>query len=655
MTIPKVRYLILPKMKKWLLMVLLFPLCCTLQARLHAEAGTGAGCRSQAASVLYGTLPQHVAAFTTDFKNMPTGSTDARPASPRLSVPDMHPTGGEAAIPGGLACWAWVLCAVVLLAAVAMLVRLAVLKWQHRILEEKIRFFIDTAHDIRTPLSLIKAPLEELAEKETLSKEGTGNLHVALRNVQALNRLTSHLIQLEQADVAARLSVSEYELNSYMSELCSALQPHARARHRAVAYESDFPYLNVWLDKGKMDAILSNLLAYALKRVPEGSALKMTVSSGRDFWHVKVQGAEISAPGSTRKRWIRSRSGEGGVSEPRGKWSSVGLLLVWQLARIHKGKMRVRNARGGEWSVELSFPKGRKRFRKVQAVAEEPAATALTGKTHVADAATEAEQLAATRAPSRQRILVVEENSDLRAYLWRTLSDRYAVQACRTGREAWVIIPEFKPDLVITDAAVSGISGEELCTAVKSHIETSHIPVVLLTALGNEKAILAGLQMGADEYIVKPFSVRILKAAVANLLKNRALLKEKYARLALSSEVQEEDTFDYSQDIDWQFIANVRKLVESHLGNPSFNVDTLCSLVGMSRTSFYNKLRALTSQAPGDYIRLIRLKRAAELLKEGKHNVAEVAEMTGFSDAKYFREVFKKYFKESPSQYGKSK
>ena len=124
------------------------------------------------------------------------------------------------------------------------------------------------------------------------------------------------------------------------------------------------------------------------------------------------------------------------------------------------------------------------------------------------------------------RILVVEENSDLRAYLWRTLSDRYAVQACRTGREAWVIIPEFKPDLVITDAAVAGISGEELCTAVKSHIETSHIPVVLLTALDNEKDILAGLQMGADEYIVKPFSVRILKAAVANLLKNRALLKE---------------------------------------------------------------------------------------------------------------------------------
>ena len=128
MTIPKVRYLILPKMKKWLLMVLLFPLCCTLQARLHAEAGTGAGCRSQAASVLYGTLPQRVAAFTTDFKNMPAGGTDARPASPRLSVPDMHPAGGEAAIPGGLACWAWVLCAVVLLAVVAMLVRLAVLK-----------------------------------------------------------------------------------------------------------------------------------------------------------------------------------------------------------------------------------------------------------------------------------------------------------------------------------------------------------------------------------------------------------------------------------------------------------------------------------------------------------------------------------------------
>ena len=199
--------------------------------------------------------------------------------------------------------------------------------------------------------------------------------------------------------------------------------------------------------------------------------------------------------------------------------------------------------------------------------------------------------------------------------------------------------------------------GDELCKIVKNNIETSHIPIILLTALNNEKDILSGLHTGADEYIVKPFNISILKANIANLLANRALLRSKYANLELGEEEEEDKDLciNCSQDIDWKFIANVKKHVEDNLDNPSFTVDTLCSLMGMSRTSFYNKLRALTDQAPGDYIRLIRLKHAVKLLKENTHSITEIAEMTGFSDAKYFREVFKKYYNVSPSQYIKEK
>ena len=191
--------------------------------------------------------------------------------------------------------------------------------------------------------------------------------------------------------------------------------------------------------------------------------------------------------------------------------------------------------------------------------------------------------------------------------------------------------------------------------AIKNNIETSHIPVILLTALNNEKDILSGLQIGADEYVVKPFNIGILKANVANLLANRALLRSKFANLDLNDEENDEDCINCSQDIDWKFIANVKKNVEDNIDNPALTVDVLCSLMGMSRTSFYNKLRALTDQAPGDYIRLIRLKRAVQLLKEDTHSITEIAEMTGFSDAKYFREVFKKHYNVSPSQYGKEK
>ena len=236
--------------------------------------------------------------------------------------------------------------------------------------------------------------------------------------------------------------------------------------------------------------------------------------------------------------------------------------------------------------------------------------------------------------------MIVEDNDELRNYLSQTLSEEYVVQVCSNGKEALTIIPEYKPELVISDIMMPEMRGDELCQAIKNNIETSHIPVILLTALNNEKDILSGLQIGADEYVVKPFNIGILKANVANLLANRALLRSKYANLDLDDEEHDEDCINCSQDIDWKFIANVKKNVEDNIDNPALTVDVLCSLMGMSRTSFYNKLRALTDQAPGDYIRLIRLKRAVQLLKEDTHSITEIAEMTGFSDAKYFREVF---------------
>ena len=249
----------------------------------------------------------------------------------------------------------------------------------------------------------------------------------------------------------------------------------------------------------------------------------------------------------------------------------------------------------------------------------------------------------------------MEDNDELRNYLLQTLSEEYTVQTCSNGKEALTIIPEYKPELVISDIMMPEIRGDELCKELKNNIETSHIPVILLTALNNEKDILSGLKIGADEYILKPFNIGILKATVDNLLTNRALLRSKYANLELDDEEEDDECINCSQDIDWKFIANVKKHIKDNIDNPALTVDVLCNLVGMSRTSFYNKLRALTDQAPGDYIRLIRLKYAVQLLKENTHSITEIAEMTGFSDAKYFREVFKKHFNVSPSQYGKEK
>lgn len=251
------------------------------------------------------------------------------------------------------------------------------------------------------------------------------------------------------------------------------------------------------------------------------------------------------------------------------------------------------------------------------------------------------------------RILIVEDNDELRNYLFQSFSPIYNVQVCNNGKEALTIVKQFWPGLILSDIMMPEMRGDELCIAIKNDIETSHIPVVLLTALGDEKNILEGLHIGADEYIVKPFSINILKASIANLLANRALLRKRYANLEINTEEEPSTTTTCSNSLDWKFMSNVKRHIEENMDNPDFTVDVLCSLLNMSRTSFYSKLKALTGQAPADFVRNIRLKHAAELLKEGKYSVTEVAERTGFCDGKYFREVFKKYFNVSPSQYAK--
>ena len=253
------------------------------------------------------------------------------------------------------------------------------------------------------------------------------------------------------------------------------------------------------------------------------------------------------------------------------------------------------------------------------------------------------------------KLLVIDDNEEIRNILVDIFSPLYTVETASDGKEGYEKVKVMQPDLVISDIMMPEMRGDELCHKLKNDIETSHIPIILLTALNNDRNIIEGLKTGADEYIVKPFNIGILRAMIANILTNRSLLRHKYANLELNDEESDTACINCSTDIDWKFISTVKKSVEDNMDNSSFTVDVLCNLLNMSRTSFYNKIKALTDQAPADYIRLIRLKRAAQLLKEQQHSITEVAEMTGFSDAKYFREVFKKHFNVSPSQYAKQK
>lgn len=548
----------------------------------------------------------------------------------------------------------WAIACYVLLAALMFITgfRIIALRKQKKISDEKTRFFVNTAHDIRTPLTLIKAPLEEMLENKTLNEAETNNMHMALRNVNSLLHMTTNLINFERAEVySSHLYIAEYELNTYIKEIYNIFRTYAAIKHISFRYESNFSYMNVWFDKEKMDSILKNVISNALKYTPEKGDILISVYDIGNTWRLEIKDNGIGIPAKEQRKLFKMHFRGTNAINSKTTGSGIGLMLVRKLVNLHNGKIHIESTEHQGTTIRITLPKDKEQFKHFTlAIKEKKSAYELDVPITPSE---RTDSFLTEDKDKLQRILIVEDNDELRNDLLQSFSPNYNVQVCGNGKEALAIVKQFWPELILSDIMMPEMRGDELCTAIKSDIETSHIPILLLTALGDEKNILEGLQIGADEYIVKPFSINILKASIANLLANRALLRKKYADLEINAAEEEPPTATCSNSLDWIFMSNVKKNIEDNIDNPDFTVDTLCSLLNMSRTSFYNKLKALTAQAPADFVRNIRLKHAANLLKEGKYSITEVAERTGFCDGKYFREVFKKYFNVSPSQYAK--
>lgn len=532
--------------------------------------------------------------------------------------------------PAWASVWAMAGYAILLVLVMVIIFRIIILHRQKKVSDEKTRFFINTAHDIRTPLTLIKAPLEEVIENRMVKEQALPHINMALKNVNALLQLATNLINFERVDVySSTLYVSEYELNSYMDNVCATFRKYAEMKHVRFVYESNFDYLNVWFDSDKMGSILKNILSNALKYTPEGGSVRIYACEEGNSWSIEVKDTGIGIPSCEQKKLFRNCFRGSNVINLKVTGSGIGLMLVYKLVKLHKGRIHIQSTEHEGTCVQVTFPKGNSHLHKAKFISpkipNECSETIVSGGT-----------------PG------LLDNDDLRNYLIDMFKTGYNVQSCPNGKEALVIVREFDPDLVISDIMMPEMGGDELCSVIKGDLEISHIPVILLTALGDEKNMLEGLEIGADAYITKPFSVGILKATVKNILANRTLLRQVY-----NSIEDREQTLpvNCTNTLDWKFIASVKECIENNMGNSDFNVDMLSSQHHMSRTSFFNKLKALTGYAPADYIRMIRLQHAAQLLKQGEHTVTEIADMVGFSDAKYFREVFKKYYNVSPSKF----
>ena len=438
-----------------------------------------------------------------------------------------------------------------------------------------------------------------------------------------------------------QLTVGKGNLSNLITEIGLRYKELNQNEHVRINVKVEPVQENIYFDADIITIILNNLLSNAIKYTRAG--------------HITLSMHRIKANGISYVEMIVADTGYGIDAESlphiydryyqaKGKHQAsgtgIGLALVKSLVDLHHGSLEVESAveKGTTFrfriQTDYNYPEALHKEEKVVTVVKEMAE----------DAEPES---------AFPILLVVEDNADIREYIANELQDTYKILQANNGKEGLILALRYTPNIIVSDIMMPEMRGDELCIAIKNDIETSHIPVVLLTALGDEKNILEGLHIGADEYIVKPFSINILKASIANLLANRALLRKRYANLEINTEEEPSTTTTCSNSLDWKFMSNVKRHIEENMDNPDFTVDVLCSLLNMSRTSFYSKLKALTGQAPADFVRNIRLKHAAELLKEGKYSVTEVAERTGFCDGKYFREVFKKYFNVSPSQYAK--
>jgi signal transduction histidine kinase/DNA-binding response OmpR family regulator len=579
--------------------------------------------------------------------------------------------------------WAYVIYLMLAVGAVCFLLRVARLRRQKRQAEERRQFYLQTAHEIRTPLTLVKAPMEELLAQEPLRKEGVQQVRLALKQVDSMLQLVDRLMTYERAEsYGCELRVTQRELNAYLQEIYETFLPLAEAHSLTLCFVPLAQPLLVWFDREKMDSMLKNLLSNAFKYSCPGGTVTLTAFTVRKEWGIRVTDTGSGIPPEEQKKLFRTFFRGRNSVNGRVPGSGIGLMLVQKYASLHGGSVRVESRLEEGTTVQLLFPQGKRALllRKalfvqgnegvdskgthaLEAMSVEPSGgtiepiepfnetlfeTAPSGIFENVYSESEA-SANSERSEPRPRILLVEDHEELRHYLAHCLSDVYEVKEAANGKEALAVVEEFAPDLVLSDVLMPEMSGDRLCAALKQNFATSHLPVVLLTALNDEKYQLKGLSVGADDYLTKPFAPAVLKARMANLLQNRERLRRKFASF---ESLPAEPPTDVLQRRDWDFVKEVNRCIEERMQQAEFNVDRLCELHHMSRTAFYSKLKALTGHAPSEHIRLVRLHRASQLLQEG-YSVSEVADLCGFCDAKYFREVFKRYYGENPSEHGR--
>lgn len=519
---------------------------------------------------------------------------------------------------------------------------------QEEINQMKMRFFINISHELRTPLTLILGPLQEIVNK--ISDRWTRNqLEYIQRNANRLLHLVNQLMDYRRAELGVfELKVKKENAHQLIQD--NFLFYDKLARHKKITYtlQSELEDKEMLFDPNYLELIVNNLLSNAFKYTESGQSITVTLKEEDGWLLLQVSdtgvGIPINKQGKIFERFYQIESEHVG--------SGIGLSLVQRLVELHRGRIELDSEEGKGSTFSVFLPQELSLYKSSEVAAnddqseEKQAYSTNSKEMYFIDTEKIENKAIESGEKKRGTILIVEDNNEIRHYLSSGLADLFNTLEAQNGEEALEILKENEVDVIVTDVMMPVMDGIKLCKNVKQNIRTCHIPVLILSAKTDVKDQLEGLQVGADDYIPKPFSLSILTAKIQNMMRTRRRMLERYSK---SLEVEPEKiTFNV---MDEALLKRAMTIVEKNMDNIEFSTDEFAKDMNMSRSNLHLKLKAITGESTIDFIRKIRFSEAARLLKDGRYTVAEVSSMVGFNTPSYFATSFKKYFGYLPTEY----
>ncbi len=520
-------------------------------------------------------------------------------------------------------------------------------KQLHEMDEMKFRFFTNISHEFRTPLTLIVNPVEKML-KEDKSEEDKALLSIIQRNAHGLLELVNQLLDFRKLDVHKdTLNISVGDVVAYIKDICYSFTELANQKSINFSFSTSISELRMEFDPEKMKKIVSNLLSNAFKftlssgKIDVNMSLIQQLNEDKKLLKITINDTGIGIPAKDLdrifERFYRVENSENGNQTGTG----VGLHIVSEYVKLHEGVIGVESEMGKGSTFTVMIPAN-------QHIQEEIISQKAGSDEAVEEITFEGEVVSEDTRTKLPLMLIVDDNHDFRNFLTTLFTQNYRIISAEDGEKAYQLILNKMPDLIICDVMMPKMDGFELCKLVKNDIRISHIPIILLTAKAGDENKYKGLEAGAEDYIAKPFNMDMLTLKV-----NRILERQKKTRDQFKHKVDITTSDVQITTMDEKFVKKAVALVEANISASEFLVEDLCREMGMSRVYFYKKILSLTDKTPSEFIRFIRLKRAADLLEKSQLFVNEVAFQVGFNDPKYFRKYFKDEFGVSPNEYKK--